>query len=202
MSGRSDTFRSLSDGAGRDSVRPGGLLPLAMALALHGWIFAMLMTLGMGTGMSHGVITVSLLPAGVLSGHAGGSALPEGGADREGGASTASEVLDVGKTMIPSTTPESFRPDETGKDVPAAELASSAPLPPEPVADVLERPKVAEQVTAVEKKSVLRPEPVAEKVTARTRSRFASGAPFAETACGGQRSPPRIRSLQGRSPPL
>lgn len=158
--GRSDTFRSLSDGTGSDSVRPGGLLPLAMALALHGWIVAMLMTLGMGTGMSHGIITVSLLPAGVLSGHAGGFALPEGGA------STASEVFDVGKTRIPSTTPESFRPDETGKDVPAAELASSAPLPPEPVADVLERPKVAEQVPAVEKKSVPRPEPVAEKVAA------------------------------------
>ena len=165
--GRSDTFRCLSGAGGKDSAQPGGLLPLALATALHGWVIVMLMTLGMGTGMPHGVITVSLLPAGVLPGHAGGSALPEGGAGREGGASTAREIFDVGKAMIPSAAPESLRPDEAGKNAPTAEeLASRSPVPPEPVADVLERPKVAEQVPAVEKKSVSSPESVVVKVAA------------------------------------
>jgi protein TonB len=165
--GRSDTFGYLSDDGGGDSVRPGGLLPLAMATALHGWLVVMLMTMGTGTGMPHGVMTVSLFPAGVMSGHADGSALPEGGAGREGGASAARDVFDVGQAMIPSTAPESSRTDDAGEDMPVAEeQASRSPVPSEPVADVEERPSVAGQAPAVEKKSVSSPEPVAVKVAA------------------------------------
>jgi protein TonB len=64
-SGGSGRVRTSDEASG--PARRWALLPVVLAAALHGCVFALLAALGMGAAVQHGVISVSLLPAGLSS---------------------------------------------------------------------------------------------------------------------------------------
>lgn len=111
---------------------PDFLLSAVLAVALHGCVFVLLASLGMGAGLARGIISVSLLPAGVLSGHASGpgSGTPAGSVESGGDASHARDASGPAADVMPVKKPEAPEGRDVAQDAPVKEERArrSAPL--------------------------------------------------------------------------